>query len=237
MLAPTGHMYQRFFFRIGILKGGISLTNKMLHKKTDSRWLSFTPISRTLRQGYFSISGTTAPTTPNHGIPAYVTKFRNHWALLGLCHRPTAAHPIIGSLREYILSTPYASRWCITNALEYSDEGRHFSDSIQKKSAIAISDGSFKEGKGSAAWVLEGNTSLHRITGCAYAPGGPKEQSAYRSELVGLLALVTMIQAITTFHGISDGQVTVEGDNESALNLAFATDIPITSFSWPTMTS
>jgi len=43
MLAPTGHMYQRLFFRIGILKGGISLTNKMLHKKTDSRWLSFTP--------------------------------------------------------------------------------------------------------------------------------------------------------------------------------------------------
>jgi hypothetical protein len=38
-----------------------------------------------------------------------------------------------------------------------------------------------------------------------------------------------MIQAITTFHRISDGQVTVGCDNESALNLAFNTDTPITS--------
>jgi len=73
------------------------------------------------------------------------------------------------------------------------------------------------------------NTSLHRISGCTYAPGGLEEQSAYRSKLVGLLALVTMIQAITTFHRISDGQVTVGCDNESALNLAFNTDTPITS--------
>jgi len=163
-------------------------------------------------------------------------KFTDHWALHGKYNSPEAIQQIIGTLQEHILALPYTRRWCIFNIQECSDEGRYLSKCIQQKTAIAVSDGSFKDDKGSVAWVLEDSTSLYHLSGHADSPGSPVEQSAYRSELVGLLELVMLIQELSMFHNISEGQVTVGCDNESALNLAL-TWTPKLHPQWPTMTS
>ncbi len=84
------------------------------------------------------------------------------------------------------------------------------------------SDGSFKDNKGTLAWVIKGEES--RLVGYNWVPGEPLEQSAYRSELAGLLAAVTIVDELSSFNNIIAGKVTVGCDNISALDLAFDTD-------------
>jgi hypothetical protein len=61
---------------------------------------------------------------------------------------------------------------------------------IQEGDAIAISDGSFQDQYGTAAWFMEGACSLGRIVGAVMVPGTGKDQSAYRSELTGIYSFL-----------------------------------------------
>jgi hypothetical protein len=67
---------------------------------------------------------------------------------------------------------------------------------IQQGEAIAVSDGSFKDTCGTAAWVIEGESSDGRLLGKAIAPGGSCDQSPYRSELAGIAATIFFINKL-----------------------------------------
>jgi hypothetical protein len=81
----------------------------------------------------------------------------------------------------------------------------------------AVSDGSFKDRYGTAAWtvVINGCT----VTGKCVVPGNPEDQSAYRSELTGLYGIVYTIWHIQMEHKAT-GRVTVGCDGLSALRQA-----------------
>ena len=51
-------------------------------------------------------------------------------------------------------------------------------------------------------------------------PGRPNDQTSYRAELAGILALITSINFICTLEKINTGQVTIACDNDSALSTA-----------------
>ncbi len=51
------------------------------------------------------------------------------------------------------------------------DDGIALRQAIQSFDAIAVSDGSYQDSFGSAAWVLEGTTDKGRITGVVGTPG------------------------------------------------------------------
>jgi len=54
----------------------------------------------------------------------------------------------------------------------------------------AVSDGSFKDERGSAAWIIECPTSALRLTGQVYTPGHATDHSSFRSEVVGIIGTV-----------------------------------------------
>jgi hypothetical protein len=66
--------------------------------------------------------------------------------------------------------------------------------------AIAVCNGSFKEGRGSLAWVLEGDSNQHRLVGGNIVPGNTSDHSAYRSELAGILGVVMLVSELVTFY-------------------------------------
>jgi hypothetical protein len=82
----------------------------------------------------------------------------------------------------------------------------------------AVSDGSFKELFGTAAWTLH-ITDQCVIQGQCTSPGEPEDQSAYRSELTGIYGIVSTIWTLQ--HKWSCvGEVTVGCDGLSALRQA-----------------
>jgi hypothetical protein len=57
---------------------------------------------------------------------------------------------------------------------------------IQNGTAIAVSDGSYKDGRGAAAFILETSNQFQtagRIVGVNSTPGETEDQSSYRSKL------------------------------------------------------
>jgi hypothetical protein len=67
---------------------------------------------------------------------------------------------------------------------------------IQQRDAIIVSDGSYKDGVGTAAVIMEGADETSRLIFQATAPGDGTEQSSYRSELMGILASLLMVQKL-----------------------------------------
>jgi hypothetical protein len=50
------------------------------------------------------------------------------------------------------------------------------------------------------AWILEGKASNILLTGRVVTPGEETMQSAYRSELAGIVAALSIIKTLASFH-------------------------------------
>jgi hypothetical protein len=125
------------------------------------------------------------------------------------------------TLMEHLSTLPSNERWCVDN-LHYTDEGQLIAEAIKNGDAIAVSDGSFKDGFGTAAYVIETDYCRGRMTGKVITPGGLTDQSPYRSELSGILSILVLIKHLCEVHNISDGSIEVGCDGLSALNRAFS---------------
>ncbi len=154
---------------------------------------------------------------------AFVTTSRQCWiclshgliALSSLYTTQIAATPT--TLEESIQSLPSAAQWSVRN-LKSSDNGELIAKAITEGTAIAVCDGSYKEGKGSSAWVLEGASPTGRIIGSNLLPGISSGQNSYRSELAGLYGILTMLSMLCSLHHLTSGKITIACDNISALN-------------------
>jgi hypothetical protein len=111
-------------------------------------------------------------------------------------------------------------RWA---AAKYAvvDGGKTLAEAISKGIAIAVCDGSFKDEFGTAAYVLEGETSTNRIVVVLVTPGTDDNQSSYRSELSGIFGVVVMVHLVCEQFTIMDGAIEVGCDCESALRHVF----------------
>ena len=63
---------------------------------------------------------------------------------------------------------------------------------IKDGTAIAVSDGSYKNGWATAAWILQTGTNGHEITGSDVVPGTSRDQSAFRAEAFGILSTINL---------------------------------------------
>ena len=79
---------------------------------------------------------------------------------------------------------------------------------LRKDVAIVVYDRSFKDekgiGYGTATWVIENDTGAARSFGNITVPGFPIDQSAYRSEAMGLYGLVRIASIMIEIWEIKD---------------------------------
>ena len=121
------------------------------------------------------------------------------------------------SLVQLILAPRPGRSWA-TSAWNNDDDGAYLAECIRNGTAKAVSDGSYKDDLGTAAFVLEGAIEEHHwILGTNRVPGIEEDQSAYRSELAGLYAIVCAVEDICKYHHIDKGSITIACDGESAL--------------------
>lgn len=98
---------------------------------------------------------------------------------------------------------------------------KNHADAILNCTAVAVSDSSVKEGYGTAAWGIEGETEDNRPLGRIIASGGQHNQSLYWSELTGVLAIIIMIKKIQNFMISKKREIEFACGSLSALNMAF----------------
>ena len=123
------------------------------------------------------------------------------------------------NLLQRMRSGPRSRRWATENCI-LEDNGEKLADGIRKGSAVAISDGSFKDELATAASILLGEATVGfpgRITTLCVAPGGPSCASAYRGELSGLFSSLCTVEYVCNLHRITSGKVTIACDNETGL--------------------
>jgi hypothetical protein len=132
-----------------------------------------------------------------------------------------------GTLESCISNGDEGWRWAVER-FAVADGGRTLAEAIRRGRAIAVSDGSYKDDFGTAAYVLEGETAANRIVCALATPGIPEDQSSFRSELAGLYGIVMMVQAICHQFGITSGGIEVGCDGLIALQRAFGEDFMVT---------
>jgi len=82
----------------------------------------------------------------------------------------------------------FAQEWQIE--MEYIGNINILAEAFSSGQAVAVSDGSYMEETGAAAWTIKATTTSNRIVGTGYTPGSATDQSAYCSELFGLWGIL-----------------------------------------------
>ncbi len=127
--------------------------------------------------------------------------------------------PIVDySLSAELEKLPHDAHWAVRH-IQFDDHGTYFATALQNGTAVAVSDGSYKFGFGTAAYVLEGPDSQHRILGQNQTPGPLKEGDSYRCELAGLYSVVLVADTIAKYHHLVSGSGILACDNISSLRV------------------
>jgi hypothetical protein len=98
--------------------------------------------------------------------------------------------------------------------------------SIRNNSATAnalraVTDGSFKDNFGTAAWILECANTSQQMSGNVVAPGSAHDHSSYCSELSGVYAVLLVTNRLCLYFNIPEGSFLLGCDSQSTLATAF----------------
>jgi hypothetical protein len=115
---------------------------------------------------------------------------------------------------------PIGERWCFNNMVSI-DNGQIVAKALKNGDAITVSDGSYKDQHGTAAWVIEGSNRIGRISGMVITPGHGHDQSTYRSELAGIYSIMVLVHHLCTWFNIDQGSTELGCDGQSVLDKCF----------------
>jgi len=122
------------------------------------------------------------------------------------------------SLRDYIDSRPMSLRWNLQDC-EGLENAEAIVAAITTGDCVIVSDGSFQADLGTAAYIIVPSSDVsRRLKAVCVIPG--RTQSAFRAELGGIYAALSMLLAVISHmdfpvNGI--GKVVMGCDGESAL--------------------
>ena len=91
-------------------------------------------------------------------------------------------------------------------------------EAIRQGTAVAVTDGSFKDGLGTAAFTFKTNISDERsLTFAHMTPGMDTDVNPFRAEVGGLYGIAKFLSRLHQHHDLSGGQITVACDCKGAL--------------------
>ena len=225
---PLGEWIQmeatwRWFFSPG---------DSRVYRKGNGRWEFFQCHNRRSTRGHrrrFLRGGESMP--PADLQPTRVTRdSRNRDAIYYSGSSPVSLPPPVlppTTVIERIRSRPPSQSWA-NRKVATDDNALYVAQAIRDGDAIAVSDGSYKQERGTAAFTIRGKTEIHPVTGVNMVPGYYADHQSYRAELSGLYGVVCTVEDICLQHKITDGCIEIGCDGEQAVYKAFDTDRSLT---------
>ena len=114
------------------------------------------------------------------------------------------------------------SKWTDHLQIQRQGELEEFKTEYQQNNLIIVSDGTYKEGVGAAAWIITSKINQHlSIKGQCPTMGDPESQDSHRSELFGILGGMFLMRKYILSWGQPKGTLTIGCDNTSALAYSF----------------
>ena len=156
---------------------------------------------------------------PFLATPATVFRTATGVALEGtsrILQRQDAQAP---TLEQWILQQHNDWKWGSLSAP--LDNGEEIATALQGGTCLAVSDGSFRRDRGTASTVIEGHNRKYNARADVWVSGPPEAQSAFRSELTGILATVLLVNSIAEYHSVGSGKIDFFCDGKSALTACF----------------
>ena len=130
---------------------------------------------------------------------------------------PPPHPPPPNSILEASLLLPPLQQWAV-ELLTSPDEGAHVAQAIASGTARGVSDGSFKEGRGTSAFVFHGSDPNLTVAGANFLPGTRETQSAYRSEAGGYYGALVATDVLRRLYNITTGSLQWKLDGESVIS-------------------
>jgi hypothetical protein len=198
-----------------------------LYKQEGWMWRAF-PVyrvrtSRRFGSAKYHSNGELTRIRPLALIPASV-QVCPQWVIkvasMELLDRPLADIPPILTIHDLWQQRQPGFSWAITE-MSVDDNGLMIAEALRNGTAVAVSDGSFKDSQGTSAFVVEGTTGQGRLIGVNVIPGEEKSQSPYRSELGGVAGILETLHCICAVHDVHSGHVEVGLDGDQAMKTAF----------------
>ena len=210
LITPLGRWISRDFGKWQWFLAGDKMT--LYQKNERDGWTVFHQQGKQLRYNKFDKQGeakaeiderTLIPTTIIHG--------KNHWRTTGGCE-------CLGK-KQQAVGTDGAYRNWLYHKVTSSRSIERLIESIEKGKVITVSDGSFipQEGIGTAAWIITTEDRKEYIRGVSISPGKKELQSAYRSEILGQLAIHDKLQEMVEEFNITKGGGIIACDGLGAL--------------------
>ena len=200
----------------------------LLYRHQGKHWVQYKKYGRSARRCQFTFEKKlhSQPDNIPQLIPVTVTLPKNNFVI---SHGPpqyksTTVDQVPLSVRnDKYKDWLHANVWTSSSILKLLDE-------IRQGTAQAATDGSYKDTirYGTASWTLESYDGTSSVTGTSIVPGVPELQGSYRSELVGLLALLQKLSDLCKQFSIQSGSVQIYCDSKSAIQSTFWRD-PTTS--------
>jgi len=134
----------------------------------------------------------------------------------------------ITTVNAAMKALPDSARWALKHIM-LVDQGEQLAGDIQHYKAVAVSDGSLKLGLGTAAFVIEGHNGFGRMTGVNKVPGPIKDGDSHRCEVLGLYAIILLVNEVCTLHNVTTGSITIACDNSTSLNIFHPDYFPTTN--------
>jgi hypothetical protein len=122
-------------------------------------------------------------------------------------------------LHELNITEPH-NTW-ILDELEVSGLCQDVTKSIEQGTARAVSNGSFKDSLGAAAFCIVSPETGSYVQGCHTVQGSGKSQSAYRSELSGILGIQRLATLLQKQYQLTTRRIRLACDGLSALRQSF----------------
>jgi hypothetical protein len=178
-----------------------------LYSLIKGQWRSHPPIIRRNRLPKFAQDGEVCSAPPS---PRRATVYKKGTSLI-CTGSDRIWHTVsfrASTFLEHLHSVHHLG-WC-THSLVLQNDGRDLAEALQfdlLATIMAVSDGSYKDLFGTAAWTIGTDDTEHIISGCAICPGGPEAQSAYRSELTGLYSILAILHQVCLYFDVPEGNV------------------------------
>jgi hypothetical protein len=182
----------------------------------EGKWREFRPSHPGLQLQPTYIKHSLHDDRPPNTLQAIGWFKDNLLTFTGRARGPDATLAPPSSIDDTIASYDPSLQWALNYTIERPDDLTPIVASIRDGTAAAVTDGSFKLQRGTAAFTLVDLASGVQFTGANHVPGLPTDQCAYRSELTGILGTVILIDIVCQFFQITSGQVTIGCDNLEA---------------------
>ena len=191
-------------------------TTKQLFQKLDGQWQVYQPLSiRTRNFRYANKPSLT--TTPQLEVLNPTTIFYDASRIIAEGCSATQFHL---QQRSSQLQCP---SWLFESREETGTMTAIKQDILDGK-AIVVSDGSYDPdtGRGASSSIITNESTCDTIQVTSIVPGDTSIQSAYRSEVTGILASLQLLWELCQTYDIKQGTCTVVCDGKGALDKIFA---------------